>query len=377
MSIFRVYSGVLKADSVVLNANSGAKERIGQVFYLQGKKHVPATAVGPGEIAAVVKLKETNVGDSLCEEHHPMLLPRVKFAEPIISYAIAPKSKGDEDKVSTGLHRMLEEDPTLRFTRDEESKEMLFSGMGQVHLEVSLDRLKRKFGVEVVMKTPKIAYRETIKMAVKTQGRYKKQSGGRGQFGDCWLEIAPLPRGGGYEFFDKIVGGVIPQQYRPAVEKGVHETMKEGILAGYPIVDMKVTLTDGSYHSVDSSEMAFKIAGSMALKKAFMEAKPTILEPVMKADIVIPDDVLGAVIGDLNSRRGKVSGVEPQAGGNQKIVALVPMAEMLTYANQLQSITSGRGLYSMEFSHYEEVPGHVAQKLVAECQAHKEEEHHK
>lgn len=377
MSIFRVYSGVLKADSTVLNANSGAKERIGQVFYLQGKKHVPAAAVGPGEIAAVVKLKETNVGDSLCEEHHPMILPRVKFAEPIISYAIAPKSKGDEDKVSTGLHRMLEEDPTLRFMRDEESKEMIFSGMGQVHLEVALERLKRKFGVEVVMKTPKIAYRETIKATVKTQGRYKKQSGGRGQFGDCWIEIAPLPRGGGYEFYDKIVGGVIPQQYRPAVEKGVHETMKEGILAGYPIVDMKVTLTDGSYHSVDSSEMAFKIAGSMALKKAFMEAKPTILEPVMKADVVIPDDVLGAVIGDLNSRRGKVSGVEPQAGGNQKIVALVPMAEMLTYANQLQSITSGRGLYSMEFSHYEEVPGHVAQKLIAERAAHKEEEHHK
>lgn len=377
MSIFRVYSGVLKADSTVLNANNNAKERIGQIFYLQGKKHVPATAVGPGEIAAVVKLKETNVGDSLCEEHHPMLLPRVKFAEPIISYAIAPKSKGDEDKVSTGLHRILEEDPTLRFVRDEESKEMIFSGMGQVHLEVSLERLKRKFGVEVVMKTPKIAYRETIKATVKTQGRYKKQSGGRGQFGDCWIEIAPLPRGGGYEFYDKIVGGVIPQQYRPAVEKGVHETMKEGILAGYQIVDMKVTLTDGSYHSVDSSEMAFKIAGSMALKKAFMEAKPTILEPVMKADVVIPDDVLGAVIGDLNSRRGKVSGVEPQAGGNQKIVALVPMAEMLTYANQLQSITSGRGLYSMEFSHYEEVPGHVAQKLIAERQAHKEEEHHK
>ncbi|NLI29837.1 MAG: elongation factor G [Nitrospiraceae bacterium] len=377
MSIFRVYSGVLKADSTVLNANSGAKERIGQVFYLQGKKHVPATAVGPGEIAAVVKLKETNVGDSLCEEHHPMILPRVKFAEPIISYAIAPKSKGDEDKVSTGLHRILEEDPTLRFVRDEESKEMIFSGMGQVHLEVALDRLKRKFGVEVVMKTPKIAYRETIKTTAKTQGRYKKQSGGRGQFGDCWIEIAPLPRGAGYEFHDKIVGGVIPQQYRPAVEKGVQETMKEGILAGYPVVDMKVTLYDGSYHSVDSSEMAFKIAGSMALKKAFMEAKPTILEPVMKADIVIPDDVLGAVIGDLNSRRGKVSGVEPQAGGNQKILALVPMAEMLTYANQLQSITSGRGLYSMEFSHYEEVPGHVAQKLIAERAAHKEEESHK
>ncbi len=377
MSIFRVYSGVLKADSTVLNANNGTKERVGQVFYLQGKKHVSVASVGPGEIAAVVKLKDTNVGDTLCEEHHPMVLDRVKFAEPIISYAIAPKTKGDEDKVSTGLHRILEEDPTLRFVRDEESKEMIFSGMGQVHLEVALERLKRKFGVDVVMKTPKIPYRETIKTTVKTQGRYKKQSGGRGQFGDCWIEIAPLPRGGGYEFFDKIVGGVIPQQYRPAVEKGVHETMKEGILAGFPVVDMKVTLYDGSYHSVDSSEMAFKIAGSMALKKAFMEAKPTILEPIMKAEVIIPDDVLGAVIGDLNSRRGKVSGVEPQAGGNQKIVAHVPMSEMLTYANQLQSITSGRGLYSMEFSHYEETPGHIVSKLVAERQAQKEEEQNK
>jgi len=377
MSIFRVYSGVLKADSTVVNANNGAKERIGQVFYLLGKKHVPATAVGPGEIAAVVKLKDTNVGDTLCEEHHAIVMDRVRFAEPIISYAIAPKTKGDEEKVSTGLHRILEEDPTLRFQRDEESKEMIFSGMGQVHLEVALERLKRKFGVEVLMKTPKIPYRETIRTSAKTQGRYKKQSGGRGQFGDCWIEIEPLPKGGGYEFADKIVGGVIPQQYRPAVEKGVHETMKEGILAGYPVVDMKVTLYDGSYHSVDSSEMAFKIAGSMALKKAFMEAKPTILEPIMKAEIVIPDDVLGAVIGDLNSRRGKVSGVEPQAGGNQKIIAMVPMPELLTYANQLQSITSGRGLYSMEFSHYEDTPGHISQKLIAERKAQKEEDQNK
>jgi elongation factor G len=375
MSIFRVYSGVLKADSNVVNANTGNRERIGQVFYLMGKKHVPVQSVGPGEIAATVKLKETNVGDTLCEEHHSIILPQVKFAEPIISYAIEPKSKGDEDKVSTGLHRILEEDPTLRFTRDEESREMLLSGMGQVHLEVALDILKRKFGVEVIMKTPKIAYRETIKAAAKVQGRYKKQSGGRGQYGDCWIEIEPLARGGGYEFLDKIVGGVIPQQYRPAVEKGVAETMREGIIAGYQVVDMKVTLFDGSYHSVDSSEMAFKIAGSMALKKAFLEAKPTLLEPIMKVEVVVPEDTLGAIIGDLNSRRGKVQGVDAQAGGNQKIMALVPMAEMLTYANQLQSMTSGRGLYSMESSHYEEVPGHILQKIIAERQKQKAEEH--
>ncbi|HAK89099.1 MAG TPA: elongation factor G [Nitrospiraceae bacterium] len=375
LSIFRVYSGVLKADSTVLNANTGTKERIGQVFYLIGKKHIPVPSVGAGEIAAVVKLKDTNVGDTLCEDHHPLILEKVKFADPIISYAIAPKSKGDEEKVSTGLHRILEEDPTVHFTRDEESKEMILSGMGQVHLEVALEKLKRKFGVEVVMKTPKIPYREAIRASAKAQGRYKKQSGGRGQFGDCWIEIAPLPRGGGYEFMDKIVGGVIPQQYRPAVEKGIAETMKEGIIAGYPVVDMKVRLYDGSYHSVDSSEMAFKIAGSMALKKAFQDAKPVLLEPIMKVEIVVPDDTLGSVIGDINSRRGKVQGVEPQAGGNQKILCLVPMAEMLTYANQLQSITSGRGLYSMESSHYEEVPAHISQKIIAERQAQKAEEH--
>jgi elongation factor G len=374
LSVFRVYSGVLKADSTALNASSDAKERIGQVFYLVGKKHVPTQAVGAGEIAAVVKLKETNVGDTLCEEHHPMVLNRVKFAEPIISYAIAAKTKGDEDKISTGLNRLLEEDPTLRFTRDEESKEMLLSGMGQVHLEVALDKLKRKFGVEVVMKTPKIAYRETIKAHAKAQGKYKKQSGGRGQYGDCWLEIEPLPRGSGYQFVDKIVGGVIPQQYRPAVEKGVAETMKEGVIAGYHMVDVKATLTDGSYHTVDSSEMAFKIAGSMAFKKAVQDAKPVVLEPVMKVEVVAPTDTLGAVIGDLNSKRGKVQGVEPQAGGNEKVTALVPMAEMLVYANQLQSMTSGRGLYSMEFSHYEELPAHMTAKLVAEREKIKEEE---
>ncbi len=374
LSIFRVYSGILKADSTILNTASGTKERVGQVFYLLGKKQIPAQSVGPGEIGVVAKLKDTNTGDTLADEANPLVFEKVKFAEPIISYAIAPKSKGDEEKVSSGLHRILEEDPTLRFHRDEETKEMLLSGMGQVHLEVTLERLKRKFGVEVLMKTPKIPYRETIRASASVQGKYKKQSGGRGQYGDCWLKIEPLPKGTGYEFVDKIVGGVIPQQYRPAVEKGVVETMKEGILAGYPIIDMRVTLFDGSYHTVDSSEMAFKIAGSMALKKAFMEAKPVLLEPIMKVEVTTPDDTLGAVIGDLNSKRGKVQGVEPQAGGNQKISALVPMSEMLTYANQLQSITSGRGLYSMEFSHYEDTPGHIAQKIIAEKEAKKTEE---
>ncbi len=373
LSIFRVYSGVLKADSNVHNTATGAKERIGQVFYLLGKKQVAAQAIGAGEIGVVAKLKETFTGDTLSEEAHQIIFDKVKFADPIIAYAIAPKSKGDEDKVGTGLHKILEEDPTLRFQRDEETKEMLLSGMGQVHLEVTLERLKRKFGVEVVMKTPKVPYRETIKVGARAQGKYKKQSGGRGQYGDCYLEVEPLPRGGGYEFMDRIVGGVIPQQYRPAVEKGVVETMKEGVIAGYPLVDLKVTLYDGSYHTVDSSEMAFKIAGSMALRKAVQDAKPVLLEPIMKVEVITPDDTLGAVIGDLNSKRGRVQGVEPQAGGNQKISAQVPMSEMLTYANQLTSLTSGRGLYSMEFSHYEELPSHLTQKIIAEREAQKKE----
>jgi len=375
LTFFRVYSGTIKADSTVLNTVTNTKERIGQVFFVIGKKQIPAQIIGPGDMGVTAKLKDTSTGDTLCDESKPIVFERVRFADPVLSYAIAPKSKGDEEKVSAGLQRILEEDPTLRFYRDEETKEMIISGMGQVHIEVALEKLKRKYGVEVIMKTPKIPYRETIRASAKAQGKYKKQSGGRGQYGDCWLEIEPLPRNGGYEFVDKIVGGVIPRQYIPAVEKGVIEAMHEGVLAGYPMVDIKVTLYDGSYHSVDSSELAFKIAGSLAFKKAAQEAKPVLLEPIMKVEVIVPDDTLGTVIGDLNARRGKVQGIEPQAGGNQKILALVPMAEMLTYANELQSITSARGLYSMEFSHYEEVPSHIAQKIIQERQAQKKAEH--
>jgi elongation factor G len=368
LSLFRVFSGTLKADSTVYNTTKQAKERVGQVFYMLGKKQNPVQALGPGEIGVVAKLKETATGDTLSEEANPVVFEQVRFQEPIISYAIEAKTKGAEEKVSTGLHRILDEDPTLKFHRDEEAKEMLLSGMGQVHLEVTLEKLKRKFGVEVEMKSPKIPYRETVKAGAKVQGRYKKQSGGRGQFGDCWIEIKPLPRGTGYEFVDKIVGGAIPRQYIPAVDKGIQEAMREGIYAGYPMVDVQVTLYDGSYHAVDSSEMAFKIAGSMAIKKAVAEAKPVILEPIMKVEVTAPDEALGSVVGDLNSRRGKVQGMEPQAGGTQKITALVPMSEMLTYANQLHSLTSGRGMYTMEFSHYEEVPGNLAQKIIEERQ---------
>ncbi len=371
LTMFRVYSGTLKADSTVYNTSTDNKERVGQIFYMQGKKQIPAQELGPGEIGVVAKLKDTHTGDTLSDESNPVVFDRITFAEPLISYAIEPKSKGDEDKVSTGLQRILDEDPSLRFHRDEEAKEMILAGMGQQHLEVTLEKLKRKFGVEVVMKSPKIPYRETITKGAKAQGRYKKQTGGRGQFGDCFIEIKPLPRGTGYEFVDKIVGGAIPRQYIPAVDKGIQEAMKRGVYAGYQMVDVQVSLYDGSYHSVDSSEMAFKIAGSLAIKKAVADAKPVVLEPIMKAVITVPDEALGAVIGDLNSKRGKVQGMD-QIGNNQKITALVPMAEMLTYANQLQSITAGRGVYTMEFSYYEEVPAHVAQKLLAEKE--KEEE---
>lgn len=372
LSMFRVMSGTLKADSNVYNSTTGSRERVGQVSHLLGKKQSPAQMLGPGEIGVVAKLKNTNTGDTLSDESKPIVYEKVKYQEPIISYAIEPKSKGDEDKVSTGLQKILEEDPTVRFSRDVETSEMLLSGMGQVHLEVTLEKLKRKFGVDVLMKTPKVPYRETLSKKVSVQGRYKKQSGGRGQYGDCWIEVEPLPRSKGFEFVNKIVGGSIPRQYIPAVEKGIVAKMKEGIIAGFPMVDVRVTLFDGSYHSVDSSEMAFKIAGSMAIQKAAADAKPILLEPLMKVQTVTPDDTLGAVIGDLNSKRGKVQGVD-QKGSKQIIEAMVPMSELLTYANQLHSLTSGRGLYTMEFSHYDEMPAHLAKKLIEELQKKKEE----
>jgi elongation factor G len=371
LSVFRVYSGVLKADSTILNASKEEKERVGQVFYLQGKDHVSAQQAGPGEIAAVAKLKETTTGDTLCTEGAPIVFDRVKLAEPMISFAIAPKSRGDEEKVSIGLTKMLEEDPSLQFHRDEETKDMLLAGMGQLHLEVTLDRLKRKFGVEVIMKAPKIPYRETIKAAAKGQGKYKKQSGGRGQYGDCWLDMEPLPPGSGFEFVDKIVGGAIPRQYIPAVEKGLVEAIKEGVVAGYPVVDLRISVFDGSYHAVDSSEMAFKIAASMGFKKIMQQAKPVLLEPIMKMEIMIPEEFLGSVIGDLNSRRGKVQSMD-SSRNSQVITALVPMSEVLTYANQLNALTSAQGTYTMEFSHYEEMPAHLSKKVVEERTAAKE-----
>jgi len=369
LSVVRVFSGTLKSDHAVYNSTRQVKEKIGTLFLIQGKKQVAVQSLAAGQIGAIVKMKETVTGDTLCAEALPILLEFAKFIDPVMSFAIEPRSRGDEDKVSIGIHKLLDEDTTLRFTVDDQTKEMILSGMGQVHLEVTLEKLKRKFGVDVKMKTPKVPYKETIRARASAQGKYKKQSGGHGQYGDAWIEIEPLPRGGGFEFVDKIVGGVIPRQYIPAVEKGVLEAMHEGALAGYPMVDVRVTVFDGSYHTVDSSEMAFKVAASMGFKKAVEAARPVLLEPTMSVEVVAPDDTLGAVIGELNSRRGKVLGVVPQANG-QAIKALVPMSEMLSYAPSLNSLTSGRGMYTMEFYGFEDVPSHLAQKIIAERSAH-------
>ncbi|MFQ5881588.1 MAG: elongation factor G [Candidatus Methylomirabilales bacterium] len=366
ISVFRVYAGQLNSDSSVYNATKGTRERIGQLSLLRGKHQTPVARLGPGDIGAVIKLRETGTGDTLCDEKSPIVLDPLPFPTPLISYAIAPKSKGDEEKMSGALSRLVEEDPSLKVGRDQQTKETIVSGMGKVHLEVAVERLKRKFSVEVFMKTPRVPYKETIRGVVSVQGKYKKQTGGRGQYGDCWIKVEPLPRGKGYEFLNQIVGGVIPRQYIPAVEKGIVEAMDGGMLAGYPVTDVKVTLYDGSYHAVDSSEMAFKIAGSLALKKGVQQATPVLLEPIMAVEIIAPDEAIGDVIGDLNSRRGRVMGVEAKSK-SQAIKASVPLAEMLEYAPQLRSLTGDRGDYTMEFSHFEEVPAHIQEKRVAEA----------
>lgn len=365
LTLMRLYSGTLKSDTVVYNPNKEEKERIGSILKMEGKKQIPMELAAAGDIIAVPKLKVTATGDTLCDLKQQVMFEPLVPLKPIISFALEGKSKGDEDKVYTGLQRLMEEDPTLTITRDEETKEMVLSGMGQVHLEVAVERLKRKYGVEVILREPKVPYRETIRAATKVQGKYKKQSGGRGQFGDVWIEVKPLPRGRGYEFVDNVVGGVVPRNYIPAVDKGIVEAMKTGPLTKNQMVDLQVSLYDGSHHSVDSSEMAFKVAGSMAFKKAMEQCRPILLEPVMVMEITVPDDCMGDVIGDLNSRRGKVVGVEPQAN-SQVIRAEVPMAEVLRYAPELRSMTSDRGMFSMEFSKYEEVPSHQTAKILAE-----------
>ena len=373
VNLFRVYSGEFQSDSQLYNLNKEKKERIGQVACLLGKKQTAVESVSVGDIGAVVKLTETVTGDTLAHEKDAVILPMFDIPKPIISFAIKSKARGDEDKVGIGLNRLMQEDLTLKYHRDDRTKEFLVSGMGQLHVEIIVDKLKHQFGVDVILNPPKVPYLETIKGSTEVRGRYKKQSGGRGQFGDTWIKIEPLPRGGGFEFVNKIVGGAIPKQYIPAVEKGISEAMQNGILAGYPATDIRITLYDGSYHPVDSSEMAFKVAGSMGFKEGSKNCKPTLLEPIMKMEVVVPEECMGDVMGDINGRRGRVLGMDSQRG-TQKINALVPMAEVLKYAPSLKSMSGGRGSYTMEFDHYEEVPGQFQEKIIEEAQKAKEEE---
>lgn len=373
LNVMRVYSGTLNPDTNVLNSTKGVKERVGQLLQLEGKGQEAMSSAVSGELLAVAKLKETMTGDTLCSEKDPIIYEPLEPPQPMISYSITPKAKGDEEKVMSSLQKLIEEDPTLSLRREEQTKEFIISGMGQIHIQVTKEKLERKFGVNVDLAAPKVPYKETIKKKARAQGRYKKQTGGRGQFGDTWLEVEPLPRGAGFEFVDKIVGGVIPKQYIPAVEKGVQEAMAKGVLAGYPMIDIKVTLYDGKYHEVDSSDLAFKIAASLGFKKACQQAGVVLLEPIMNMEIIVPDEYIGDVIGDINSRRGRIIGTESH-GNYQVVKTQVPMAEVLEYAPDLTRITSGRGDFTMSFSHYEEVPPQIAERIIAQAKKEGEEE---
>jgi elongation factor G len=374
LNLFRVYSGGINADSVVYNSKKDVKERIGQIFLLEGKKQKPVGFASVGDIVAVAKLKETTTGDTFSDEKRPILFEETKLPLPMITYALTPKSKGDEDKITASLARIHEEDPTMTMGRDEQTGEVLLSGVGQTHVEVIVEKLKRKFGVEVNLSVPKVPYKETIRGA-KTGViyRHKKQTGGRGQFAEVHFDVSALPRGAGSEFENALTGMNVPRNFVPAVEKGIAEAMQSGVLGGYPVVDVKVRFYDGKSHEVDSSEMAFKIAAIMAFKKGVQEANPVLLEPIMKVEVTVPDENIGDVIGDLNSRRGRVLGVEGR-GNYQVIQANVPMSEMLKYAPDLNSKTGGRGTFTMEFSHYEEVPAQLSEKIIAQAKKDKEKE---
>lgn len=368
LSYVRLYSGTLEADGGLYNATKLVRERGGHLFTIFGKKYTPVSRAVAGDIVAIGKLKDTLTGDTLCDEHAPIRYPGIPVARPVMSFAIEPKAKVDVEKVSLGLHKLIEEDPSLEFVRHLETKEMVLSGMGQRHIEVALEKLHRKYGAEVTLHAPKIPYRETVRSVAQAQGKYKKQTGGHGQYGDCWLEVGPLPRGQGFEFENKIVGGAIPRNFVPAVEKGVVEALHEGPLAGFPTVDVRVTVYDGSYHTVDSSELAFKIAGSMGVKKALEAAHPILLEPLMTLEVEVPADSVGAVLGDLNARRGRIIMVEAK-GHMETVKALVPQAELVNYAPALNSLTGGQGSYVMEQAQYEEVPRELAGRIVEEHRA--------
>ena len=368
LSVLRVSSGTVSADSQVLNSSNDTKERLGHLVKLEGKKHSEVPSATVGEVIAVAKLKATHTGDTLCDPKSPVVLPPLTQFNPAISFALEAKKRGEEDKVVQGLMRLAEEDPALHVERDEGSADILLSGSGQLHVEVACEKLERKYGVGVALKAPKVPYRETFRKPIKAHGRLKKQTGGHGQFADCRVEVEPLPRGEGFEFVNKIVGGAIPRGFIPAVKRGVSEAMQKGGIAGYPVVDVRVTLYDGQHHDVDSSEMAFKVAGSMAFKSAMEEAKPTLLEPFVSIEVSVPDECMGDIMGDLNSRRAKVEGME-QVGQSQVIRAKVPMSEVLRYAPDLTSITSGRGSFEMSFSHYQELPAHLVGKVVEETRS--------
>jgi elongation factor G len=368
ITLFRVVTGIVKADATIYNLTRDTPERFGHLLVMQGKTNTPVPELKAGDIGAVAKLKETQTGDTLADKNAAFEFPKVKFPEPLLAYAIEPKSRGDEDKISTALHRLQEEDPTIHYSRDPQTKEALLSGQGQVHIEVTVAKMKRRFGVEVALKLPRIPYRETITMSTEAHGRHKKQTGGHGQFGDCKIRLDPLPRGADFEFADEIFGGSIPRQFVPAVEKGIQESRLRGYLAGYPVVDFRATVFDGSFHPVDSNELSFKMAGSLAFREGMSKARPTLLEPVMNVEVYIPSEYAGDLMGDLNGRRGRISGMDTR-GATTVIKAQVPMSEMLTYEQHLTSATGGRGSYTMDYSHYEEVPSHLQTKIIDKAKA--------
>jgi len=368
ITMFRVVSGTLKSDSTVHNKTKEGVERLGSLMLLQGKTPTTVPEIKAGDLGAVAKLKDTLTHDTLGDKADPVMFPAMTFPEPVLSYAIEPKSRGDEDKISTSMHRLEEEDPAIKYSRDPQTMELLLSGQGQLHIEVTVAKLKRRFGVDVNLKPPRIPYRETIKASTEAHGRHKKQTGGHSQFSDCKIKVEPLPRGADFEFVDDIFGGSIPRQFIPAVEKGIQDARTRGFLAGYPMVDFRVTVFDGSYHDVDSNELSFKLAGSLAFKDAMTRARPTILEPVMHVEVYAPSDFAGDLMGDLNGRRGRIGGMDTR-GSTTVIKAQVPMSEMLTYEQHLTSATGGRGSYHMEYSHYEEVPSHLQAKIIAAAKA--------
>jgi elongation factor G len=367
LAFFRVYSGVLESGSYVYNPTKGKRERIGRLLLMHANHRQDVDKVSAGEIAAAVGLKFTGTGDTLCDEKAPVLLESMEFPEPVIDVAIEPKTRADQDKLGVALAKLSEEDPTFKAHTDPETGQTLISGMGELHLEIIVDRLLREFKVDANIGRPQVAYKETIQETVKAEGKFVRQSGGRGQYGHVWLELEPLERGSGFEFVNKIVGGVVPKEYIPAVEQGVKEALQVGVVAGYPVMDVRVTIYDGSYHEVDSSEMAFKVAGSMGFKSGAARAKPVLLEPIMKVEITVPEEYMGDVIGDINSRRGRIEGMEPRFGV-QVIRAFVPLAEMFGYATDLRSNTQGRGNYVMQFDHYEIVPKNIAEEIIAKRQ---------